>query len=92
MDRNFDFHGAKAAFFVEDLLLAYRRDNVSEIPFSNMWDLPGGGRENDESGAESIARETFEKFGIRVDISELQLVERYDNWRGEGKQAQFFLG
>jgi len=92
MDRSIDFHGAKVALFIDDQLLVYRRDNDPDIPFPNMLDLPGGGRENGESGAECVARETQEEFGIRIDPSSLQLSERYDNWRGEGKQALFYVG
>lgn len=93
MDKDIDFHGAKAAFFVDDQLLVYRRDNNQEIPFPNMWDLPGGGRENGESGAECVVRETFEEFGIKVDTDALDYVKHYENWRGESSlRALFFVG
>lgn len=93
MHEDIDFHGAKAAFFVDDRLLVYRRDNNSEIPFPDMWDLSGGGRENGENGAECIVRETFEEFGIKVDIATLDYVQHYENWRGEGsRRALFFVG
>ena len=87
-----DFHGAKVALFVGDEILVYRRDNNPAIPFPDMFDLPGGGRENRESGAECIARETFEEFGVVVALEDLTLVEAYPNWRGEGEQALFFVG
>lgn len=93
MDENIDFHGAKAAFFVDDQLLVYRRDNNSEIPFPDMWDLPGGGREDGESGAECVVRETSEEFGIKVDASALDYVQHYENWRGKNsRSALFFVG
>jgi len=93
MDKDIDFHGAKAAFFVDDQLLVYRRDNNPEIPFPNMWDLPGGGRENGETGAECVARETFEEFGIKVDTDALDYVQHYENWRrGNSLRALFFVG
>ncbi len=93
MDENIDFHGAKAALFVDDKLLVYRRDDNPDIPFPDMWDLPGGGRENGESGAECIVRETFEEFGIMVDIAALDYVQNYENWRGgNSRRALFFAG
>ncbi|VAV89757.1 hypothetical protein MNBD_ALPHA04-1087 [hydrothermal vent metagenome] len=92
MDRTIDFHGAKVALFNDGQLLIYRRDNDPNIPFPDMLDLPGGGRENGESGAECVARETQEEFGIRIDPDSLALVARYDNWRGEGLQALFYAG
>ncbi len=93
MDEIIDFHGAKVALFVDDQLLVYRRDNRPDIPFPDMWDLPGGGRENGESGAECVARETFEEFGIAVDVAALDYVQHYENWRGSGSpRALFFVG
>lgn len=86
-----DFHGAKVAFFIDDHILVYRRDNRPDIPFPNMLDLPGGGRENGESGAECVARETFEEFGIRVATDQLEHVQTYRNWRGAGEVALFFV-
>ncbi len=93
MDENIDFHGAKVALFVDDQLLVYRRDNKPDIPFPDMWDLPGGGRENGESGAACVARETYEEFGIRVDVTALDYVQHYENWRGSSsRRALFFVG
>lgn len=86
-----DFHGAKVAVFIEDQILVYRRDDQPDIPFPDMLDLPGGGRENGESGAECVARETFEEFGIRIAIDEFEYVQTYPNWRGAGKVALFFV-
>ncbi len=93
MDDEIDFHGAKVALFVEDQLLVYRRDNETDIPFPNMWDLPGGGRENGESGADCVVRETYEEFGISLDVAALHYVEHYENWRGaSSRRALFFVG
>jgi 8-oxo-dGTP diphosphatase len=92
MDREVDFHGAKIALFVEDQLLVYRRDDFTTIPFPNMLDLPGGGREDGESGAQCVVRETEEEFGIKISLSAVEFVEQYPNWRGSGAQALFFVG
>lgn len=86
-----DFHGAKVALFIDDHLLVYRRDNRPDIPFPDMLDLPGGGRENGESGAQCVARETFEEFGISIAIDALEHVQTYPNWRGSGDVALFFV-
>jgi 8-oxo-dGTP diphosphatase len=58
------FHGAKAALFVGDRLLTLLRDNKPEILFPNCWDFPGGGREGDETGFQTLARETREEVGL----------------------------
>ncbi|QTD56781.1 NUDIX domain-containing protein [Parasphingorhabdus cellanae] len=93
MNDEIDFHGAKVALFVEDRLLVYRRDNKPNIPFPDMWDLPGGGREGGESGAECVVRETFEEFGIKVQIAAIDYIQYYENWRGSSsRRALFFVG
>ncbi len=93
MEDAIDFHGAKVALFADDQLLVYRRDNKPDIPFPDMWDLPGGGRENEESGAACVARETHEEFGISIDAGALEFVQHYENWRGaSSKRALFFVG
>ncbi len=58
------FGGTKIALFLGDELLAYRRDDKPEIPFPNFWDLPGGGREGEETPFECAQREVFEEFGF----------------------------
>ncbi|MEH6790534.1 NUDIX domain-containing protein [Parasphingorhabdus sp.] len=91
MSGDLDFHGAKVAIFIDDAILVYRRDDRPDIPFPNMLDLPGGGREGRESGAECVARETFEEFGLRIAIDNFEYVETYPNWRGKGHSALFFV-
>lgn len=85
-----DFHGAKAAIFIGEKILVYRRDNKSNIPFPNMLDLPGGGREDGETGAECVARETNEEFGLSLSPEMFEYVETYANWRQKGAAALFF--
>lgn len=86
-----DFHGAKLACFIGQHILVYRRDDRPDIPFPAMLDLPGGGREHGESGAECVARETWEEFGIRIALDDLEFVQDYPNWRGSGAAALFFV-
>ena len=45
----FDFTGVKAALLVEQSILVILRDNKPAIPWPNMWELTGGGREGLES-------------------------------------------
>ena len=40
-----DFTGVKVALLVEKSILVVLRDNKPDIPWPNMWELPGGGRE-----------------------------------------------
>lgn len=60
------FHGVKAAVFIGDALLVYRRDDYPHIPFPNHWDFPGGGREANEMPHETLFRELEEEFALKV--------------------------
>ena len=51
-----DFQGCKIALFCGDKLLVILRDDKENIPWPNMWELPGGGREGDESPFDCAAR------------------------------------
>ncbi len=59
-----DFAGAKLAALVDGHILTYRRDNKPGIPWPGLIDLPGGGREGDESPALCALRELQEEFGL----------------------------
>ncbi|GAO39131.1 hypothetical protein SCH01S_26_00020 [Sphingomonas changbaiensis NBRC 104936] len=61
------FHGAKIALLVGDAIVTFLRDDKPDIDWPGRWDLPGGGREGDESVTECICREVMEEFGIAID-------------------------
>ncbi|MGD9476712.1 NUDIX domain-containing protein [Shinella sp. G-2] len=84
-----DFRGAKIALICEGRLIAYQRDEKPEIPFPGMWDLPGGGREEDETPAECAIRETREEFGISIDPSSI-VWERYYPAKIPGAPGTYF--
>jgi 8-oxo-dGTP diphosphatase len=60
------FVGAKAALFCGDAILTCLRDTHPGLPWPGMWDLPGGGREGDESPEACLLRELHEEFGLRL--------------------------
>lgn len=66
-----DFAGAKLAALVDDHILTYRRDTKPNIPWPGLIDLPGGGREGDESPATCVLRELHEEFGLHLPESRL---------------------
>lgn len=66
-----NFIGAKLALFLGDSLLVIQRDNRLDIPFPDYWDLPGGGREGDETPQECVLRETLEEVGLVLQAREL---------------------
>ena len=72
-----EFTGAKIALLCEDGLIVYKRDMRPDIPFPGMWDLPGGGREGDETPAECAIRETREEFGLVIDMRSIVWTRHY---------------
>ena len=61
------FGGAKIALLIGDRVIAYKRDAEPGIPYPGMWDLPGGGREGDETPEACVVREVEEEFGLKLD-------------------------
>lgn len=66
-----DFAGAKLAALVDGHILTYRRDLKPGIPWPGLIDLPGGGREGDESPALCALRELHEEFGLIIPESRI---------------------
>lgn len=64
---NMPFDGAKIALFVGDRLAVILRDDNPDILFPNHWDMPGGGREGDETPLGCVLRETWEELGVQID-------------------------
>ena len=53
-------------------VLLLLRDDTVDIPFPNMWDIPGGKVEDNETPIEAIRREMMEEMSIK-DLGEIQL-------------------
>ncbi|MCJ2055469.1 NUDIX hydrolase [Methylobacterium sp. J-048] len=83
------FTGAKIALVLGDEILVYRRDDRPDIPFPGLWDLPGGGRENEESPADCALRETHEECGLNIEPERIVWQRRYPSWSGTGASAYF---
>ena len=87
-----DFTGCKIALFCGDKLLTILRDDKSNIPYPNTWELPGGGREGDESPFECAAREVYEELGIHLTEDCLIWSKVYPSMLFEGQQSVFMVG
>lgn len=64
MDTTAPHHGAKVALFLGEQLVSILRDDFPHIHFPNLWDLPGGGREGNETTFQTMARELHEELGL----------------------------
>jgi len=60
------FVGAKAALLCGDAVLTCLRDTHAGLPWPGMWDLPGGGREGDETPESCLLREIDEELGLTL--------------------------
>ena len=60
--------------FVNDQqqVLLFLRDDKQDLPFRDMWDVPGGHVEPDETPEECIIREIKEEMNI--DLLDFQLL------------------
>ena len=87
-----DFTGCKIALFCGDKVLTILRDDKDDIPCPNMWELPGGGREGNESPFECAAREVYEELGIHLDEDCLLWSKIYPSVIFKDKQSVFMVG
>ena len=71
------FAGAKLALFLGDHLAVIQRDDIPGIPWPGRLDLPGGGREGQESPVCCALRETHEELGLRIAPDALRWGQRF---------------
>jgi len=67
------------------------RDQRPDIPYPGHWDLPGGGREGDESPQACALRETNEEFGLHLNQDIIQYSTSRDGGL-PGKGITWFFG
>ena len=87
-----DFTGSKIALLCGGKLLTILRDDKPSIPWPNMWELPGGGCEGDESPFECAAREVYEELGIHLTEDCLLWSKVYPSMLYAGRQSVFMVG
>ena len=84
------FHGCKIALLHGNQMVVMLRDDRPDIPFPNMWDMLGGGRDGDEVPEQTIRREVLEEVGIEQ--FEIVATRQKDSHTKPGTPAWFFVG
>ncbi|MGB7405122.1 MAG: NUDIX hydrolase [Pacificimonas sp.] len=84
------FSGAKIALINGDDILCYVRDDKPGIPWRGYWDLPGGGREGDETPQQCVLREVEEEFALSLTPDIIGYARAYPSVEHEGMESWFF--
>lgn len=92
LHQTFDFSGSKIALMYNNCVLTILRDDKLDIPYPNHWDLPGGGRENEETPFECLTREVFEELGLQIKLDQVIWVKSYPGMVNPDKQSIFMVG
>jgi 8-oxo-dGTP diphosphatase len=87
-----DFVGAKAALICGGQVLTYLRDTHAGLPWPGYWDLPGGGREGDETPEDCLLRELEEEFGLRLSPDRLLWRRVFPSMLDPERPSVFFGG
>ena len=92
LDQQLDYTGCKIALICDGRILTILRDDKPTIPWPNLWELPGGGREGDESPFECVAREVYEELSIQLLKDDIVWSWIYPSMLDENKNSVFLVG
>ncbi len=87
-----DFVGCKLVLVDGPDLLTYLRDDRPGLPWAGMWDLPGGGREGEETPEACVLREFEEEFGLRFGPERLLWRRAWPSMMDAARASVFFAG
>mgnify|MGYP000959387449 FL=1 len=92
LHKQMEFSGCKIALLRDDKLLTILRDDISTIPWPNMWELPGGGCEGEETPFECVQREVFEELGLKLEEVAIVWAKEYQGMLVPDKTSIFMVG
>lgn len=87
-----DFTGAKLLLMHQGQALTYLRDDKPGLGWAGHWDLPGGGREGDESPEDCVLRELDEEFGLCLPSRRLVWRQSHPAMHDPAQVGWFFAG
>lgn len=90
-NNHMSFHGVKIAILVNEKLIVFLRDNKPGLFNANMWDLPGGGRENNESPIECAIREIKEEFELILTEKDILWQKSFPAQKDPNRIAYFMV-
>lgn len=91
MDERKEFSGVKAALIHRGNILVYLRDNAPGLRFAGLWDFFGGGREDDETPFECIARELQEELEITITPDQVVFDKIFPAMHEPSRDAHFVV-
>ena len=92
LHKQMEFSGCKIALICDDKLLTILRDDKASIPYPNMWELPGGGREGEETPFECVQREVFEELSLKLEETDIVWAKEYQGMLDPDKTSIFMVG
>ena len=92
LEARFEFTGCKIALICDGQILTILRDDKEDIPWPNMWELPGGGREGNETPFECVAREIYEELSIQLSKADVIWFQIYPSMLDGNKKSVFLVG
>lgn len=87
-----EFTGCKLVLVRGDALLTCLRDDRPGLPWPGLWDLPGGGREGDETPEDCVLRELAEEFGLHLGPERLEWRRVWPSMTDLRRRSVFFAG
>ena len=92
LEERFEFTGCKIALICDRQILTILRDDKEDIPWPNVWELPGGGREGNETPFECVAREVYEELSIQLSKADVIWFQIYPSMLDGNKKSVFLVG
>ncbi len=84
------YTGTKLVLMIGDKLVTILRDDIAGINWPGHWDLPGGGREGDESPEECVLRELREELALELSEADLIWKKEVPSVTKPGRCAYYF--